>query len=218
MRTSRLLDANLVVSFMLLLAPCAATQASIIYTAELSGANESPPIISAGIGSARVDYDPAARTLRVVVSFSGLTGTTTAAHIHCCTADPFAGTIGVASTTPTFPGFPSGVISGSYDQIFDLSSASSYNSSFLTASGGTADTAEAALAAGLANGEAYFNIHTSFAPGGEIRGFLAPVPLPNAVWLFGFSLLGMIGITRRDTRRTETRGRRRDFQPASIRG
>lgn len=206
MRTSRLLDANLVVSFMLLLAPCAATQASIIYTADLSGANESPPIISEGIGTARVDYDSTARTLRVVVSFSDLTGTTTAAHIHCCTADPFAGTVGVASATPTFPGFPSGVTSGSYDQIFDLSSGSSYNSSFLTASGGTADTAEAALAAGLANGQAYFNIHTSFAPGGEIRGFLAPVPLPNAIWLFGFGLLGMIGITRRENSTQQRRG------------
>lgn len=206
MRTSRLLDANLVVSFMLLLAPCAATQASIIYTADLSGANESPPIISEGIGTARVDYDSTARTLRVVVSFSDLTGTTTAAHIHCCTADLFAGTVGVASATPTFPGFPSGVTSGSYDQIFDLSSGSSYNSSFLTASGGTADTAEAALAAGLANGQAYFNIHTSFAPGGEIRGFLAPVPLPNAIWLFGFGLLGMIGITRRENSTQQRRG------------
>lgn len=206
MRTSRLLDASLVVSFMLLLAPCAATQASIIYTADLSGANESPPIISEGIGTARVDYDSTARTLRVVVSFSDLTGTTTAAHIHCCTADPFAGTVGVASTTPTFPGFPSGVTSGSYDQIFDLSSDSSYNSSFLTASGGTADTAEAALAAGLANGQAYFNIHTSFAQEGEIRGFLAPVPLPNAILLFGFGLLGMIGITRRKNPTRQRRG------------
>jgi len=218
MRTSRLLDAILVVSFMLLLAPCAAIQASIIYAADLSGANESPPINSEGIGSARVDYDSTARTLRVVVSFSGLTGTTTAAHIHCCTADTFAGTVGVATTTPTFPGFPVGVASGSYDETFDLSSASSFNSSFITANGGTADAAEAALAAGLANGRAYFNIHTSFATGGEIRGFLAPVPLPNAVWLLGFGLLGMIGVTRRETRRGIYVERRRKLRPASQRG
>jgi len=36
--------------------------------------------------------------------------------------------------------------------------------------GGTAAGAEAALVGGLAAGQAYFNIHTSPFPGGEIRG------------------------------------------------
>ena len=37
-------------------------------------------------------------------SFSGLSGTTTVAHIHCCTASPGTGTIGVAVTPVTLPG------------------------------------------------------------------------------------------------------------------
>jgi hypothetical protein len=45
--------------------------------------------------------------------------------------------------------------------------------------------AEAALALGLAEGKAYLNIHTSFAPGGEIRGFLNEVPEPASLALLG---------------------------------
>ncbi|WP_424206600.1 CHRD domain-containing protein [Sulfuricaulis sp.] len=48
----------------------------------------------------------------------------------------------------------------------------------------------------MADGHAYFNIHTSMFTGGEIRGFLAPVPIPAAAWLFGSGLLGLMGIAR----------------------
>ncbi|WP_424206737.1 VPLPA-CTERM sorting domain-containing protein [Sulfuricaulis sp.] len=49
----------------------------------------------------------------------------------------------------------------------------------------------------MADGHAYFNIHTSMFTGGEIRGFLAPVPIPAAAWLFGSGLLGLIGVAQR---------------------
>ena len=95
---------------------------------------------------------------------------TTAAHIHCCISPP--GNTGVATTTPTFPGFPLGVTSGSYSRTFDMTAASSYNPAFVTAHGGTTAGAAAALLAGLQAGQAYLNIHTTMFPGGEIRGFL----------------------------------------------
>jgi hypothetical protein len=183
-------------SLMLLVVPYTELQASVIYTATLSGTAESPPNASTGTGFATVEYDSTAHTLMIDMSFSGLIGTTTAAHIHCCTAAPLAGTAGVATTTPSFPNFPLGVTSGSYKQTFDLTQASSYNPAFITANGGTTAGAEAVLAAGLANGETYFNIHTNSIPSGEIRGFLTSVPLPAAVWLFGSGLLGLIGIAR----------------------
>jgi len=83
--------------------------------------------------------------MRVEISFSGLTGTTTASHIHCCEATPGANAnVMVATTTPTFPGFPLGVTSGSYDQTFDLTNAGSYNPDFITAHGGTVLCAETA--------------------------------------------------------------------------
>ena len=66
--------------------------------------------------------------------------------------------------------------SGSYDHTFDLTLASSYNPDFIAANGGTISTASNALFAALEEGRAYFNIHTSAFPGGEIRGFLLLPP------------------------------------------
>lgn len=185
-----------IVALMLLLMPCAAVQASVIYGAVLTGAAGSPPTASPGTGTTTVEYDSVLHTMKVDVLFSGLIGTTTAAHIHCCVAFPGHGNAGVATTTPTFTGFPSGVSSGTYSHLFDLSQASSFNASFLAANGGTTASAEAALAGGLASGSAYFNMHTDHFPGGEIRGFLTAVPLPTAAWLLGSGLLGLVGVGR----------------------
>jgi hypothetical protein len=122
-----------------------------------------------------------------------LIGNTTAAHIHYCVDAP--GTVGVATPTPSFPGFPLGVTSGSYDQIFDLTLSSSFNAAFLTTHGSLAG-AEAALAAGLDAGQAYFNIHTTFSPGGEIRGFLTAVPEPATLPLLGLGVLSLLAARR----------------------
>jgi hypothetical protein len=157
----------------------------ITYGASLSGSAESPPNASPGTGSALVQIDTLAHTMRVQVFFSGLLGTTTASHIHAATAFPGTGNAAVATQTPTFSGFPLGVTDGSYDRTFDTTLSSSFNSAFVTAHGGTAASAEAALFAALAADEAYLNIHTTAVPGGEIRGFLTPVPAPPAVVLVG---------------------------------
>lgn len=155
------------------------------YEVTLDGPSESPANASPGTGFATVNFDDSANTLFVDLVFSGLLGTTTASHIHAATAVPGTGTAGVATTTPTFPGFPLGVTSGSYTVTLDLTSASSYNPSYITANGGTTAGAEAALAAAMAAGEAYLNIHTTVVPGGEIRGFLTPVPEPSSLGLAG---------------------------------
>jgi len=165
----------------------------IAYTASLTGAAENPPNASPGTGFAQVEYDALTHLLHVKVDFENLVGNTTAAHIHCCVDAP--GNVGVATTTPTFPGFPAGVTSGSYDEIFDLTLASSFNAAFITANGNVAG-AEAALAAGLDAGQAYFNIHTSFITGGEIRGFLAAVPEPATLPLLGLGVLSLLAVSR----------------------
>jgi hypothetical protein len=169
--------------------------ASIItYEAALSGANENPATASLGTGFAVVTVDTIAQTMRVQVTFSGLTTGTTASHIHCCIVSP--GNAGVATTTPTFPGFPLTVTSGTYDQTFDMTLASSYNPTFVANNGGTALAAEAVLFAGIAAGQSYLNIHTTMFPGGEIRGILA-IPEPTTAGLAGFALAGLWFVRRR---------------------
>jgi hypothetical protein len=174
-----------------------AFSAPIGYYAVLNGLNEDPVNASPGTGWALVTIDTIAHTLSVQATFAGLLGTTAAAHIHCCTVTPGAGTAAVATQTPSFTGFPLGVTSGDFSNLYDTLLASSYRAGFITANGGTVAGAEAALALGLAEGRAYFNIHSSVFPGGEIRGFLVPAPEPASIVLIGVGLAGLVGIGRR---------------------
>ena len=168
------------------------------FTAVLDGPSEANRPIPPESDLRRLPSTSMHTTMRVVASFSGLLGTTTAAHIHCCTADPGQGTAGVATTTPSFAGFPLGVTSGSMDQTLDMTLASSYNPAFVTAHVDIA-TSEQFLFQGMLAGESYFNIHTSTFGGGEIRGFLQQVqqvPEPQSIALAVLGLLGL-GWTQR---------------------
>lgn len=151
---------------------------TVKYSAVLDGPSEAPPNASPGTGTALVTFDYDLVTMRIEASFSGLTGTTSACHIHATTALPGTGTAGVATQTPSFTGFPLGVTSGSYDHTFDMTLASSYSASFISNNGNTVSGALNALAAALDNNKAYFNVHSSTFQGGEIRGFFTVVPEP----------------------------------------
>jgi hypothetical protein len=172
----------------------------------LTGVLEVPPTGSPGTGQATILLNTTLHTMEVQITFSGLLPTvpstgaesgTTAAHIHCCLASPFLNGVNVpvATTIPTFPGFPLGVTSGTYDQTFDLTANSTYNlvnmptgnvgNPFL---GTTAATAEPVFVAALLAGETYLNVHSSMFPNGEIRDFLTAVPGPIA----GAGLPGLI--------------------------
>jgi MYXO-CTERM domain-containing protein len=158
---------------------CAAASAAII-TYEATLAPAAPG--ATGSGSASLSYDDVAHTLSIDAVFAGLSGTSTVAHIHCCTATPGMGVALVAVTPPTLPGFPGGVTSGSYSSAFpiDLTLSSSYGAIFLSQAG-SVSAAELALVTGLDAGRSYFNIHSTAYPGGELRGYFAPVDAPSSV-------------------------------------
>ena len=119
----------------------------------LSGANENPPNVSTGTGSIAGTFDNVSKVLSFNLTFSGLLGTTTAAHFHA--------PAGITTNSPVrigFAGFPTGVSSGSYS-----------NSYVLTAQ----------QEAWLLSDSMYVNVHSNLFPGGEIRHQLIPdAPLP----------------------------------------
>jgi|SRR4051794_342107 hypothetical protein len=159
------------------------------------------PTSSPGTGYGTALYDNVTHLLTLDANFSGLAtdvgSGTTASHIHAATALPFQGTAGVATTTPTFAGFPLHVFSGTFHSVLDLTQSSSWNPSYVSANGGTTTTAEVAFTSALASGRSYWNIHSDKFPGGEIRGFMRLVPEPASCLLLVIGLAGVCGARRR---------------------
>ena len=176
------------------LAPLSAQAQAGFTRAVASGQLESPPNASPGSSIATFELD--GNIMRAEVPFRDLLAGSTAAHIHCCTADAFTGNAPIA--IPLLD-FPLGSRAGTYSHAFDLTDASVYDPAFLAAFGGTPASASSALIDAITANQAYLNIHTTLYPAGEIRGFLVAAPIPEpATWgMLGLGLASLGMMARR---------------------
>lgn len=176
--------------------------ATTTYTAHLSGPAEAIPVFSPGYGVSTIVIDDVANTLQLTTSFSWLLGQTAAAHIHASTDQPLLGTAGVAVPAN---GFPEGVTAGTYSATYNLLDSTTYTMAYWDANGATAAGARDSLIDDLNTGRAYFNIHTDLYPGGEIRGFYipSPVPEPGTYAMLAIGLAGVGFVARRQRKQEE---------------
>lgn len=118
---------------------------------QMTGSQEVPAVTTAAVGTIQANYSQFTKILTYKITWSGLSGNATAAHIH--------GTGG--------PGIVAGVLQN-FDQTgntFPKTASGTYSSSLVV--DGVKILEEPILA-----GEYYINIHTAANPTGEIRGQL----------------------------------------------
>jgi hypothetical protein len=120
-----------------------ASAATVGYTAKLSGRSEIPKTDSKGTGTLTGTLDTKTKELTYTLSFDGLSGPATAAHLHGpATRAQSAGVIApLGGKAPTSP--VSGTVTLTDDQVKALQS-----------------------------NKVYVNVHTAANAGGEIRGQL----------------------------------------------
>ena len=125
--------------------PLRPSQKIDIYEAALSGAQEVPPVATSASGQAEVQLDTLTNVIKWKVTYAGLTGPVSGAHMH----------------GPAGPGQNAGVAVGF-----------SGNLNAQPILGETKLTPQQADQ--LASGQWYVNLHTPAHPNGEIRGQLRP--------------------------------------------
>ena len=118
---------------------------TVVRTATLSGATESPAVVTAASGRGAVVVNPTTKEITGGISFTGLTPNAGAHHIHQA---------------------PSGNAAGNGPVIIGLTLGPDGKTASVPAGTKLTDAQYAALLAG----ELYMNVHTAANPGGEIRG------------------------------------------------
>jgi hypothetical protein len=150
-------------------------QASMLFVANLDGAQE--PDASTATGFGTVLLNDAMNQITVDLSWTGLVGgPATAAHIHCC-APPGIN----AGVLFPFSGVPAATSGSIPEQFFAITPSE---------------------VAQLEAGDMYMNVHDAEFPGGEIRGQLtAATPEPDSVaWICPVLTIGLAVVSRRRKR------------------
>ncbi len=119
----------------------------------LAGANEVPTItpVAGANGSFTGTYDPSTKTLSYTLTFAGLSGNATAAHLHYGDAK-HSGSVWLPFSN--VPAATSGTVTGT---------------AILTTTAATSTSKAASQPDSLTMGHVYANVHTANNPGGEIR-------------------------------------------------
>ena len=154
----------------------------------LNGAQEAPiPVFTPGLGSGTFTLNPN-NTFSFSITFSGLASGVTIAHIHGA-ATPIGG---AGSGAPGFNAPPMVNIVGGTIPAGITALGGTTGGTFT----GTNVSSPVGFLTALSLGQAYFNIHTSQFPNGEIRGNIPavasviPLPAPALLMLGGLVVLG----------------------------
>jgi CHRD domain len=171
---------TLLLPFLLMISASATLQAdernSGQFSARLTPNQEAPVVSSAASGKFTAVIDDAAQTISYELSYEGLEGTITQAHIHFGQVGVSGGiSMWLCGTTASpgpagtpvcagagLPAPVAGTVSGTLLPLQVTGPASQ----------GIAPGQFAEIVAAIRKGNAYANVHTSIAPGGEIRGQL----------------------------------------------
>ena len=118
-----------------------ASAATVNYSATLSGKSEIPKIDTKGKGKLTATFDTVSKALKYTLTFDGLSGPATAAHLH----GPATRAQSAGVLAPLGEKNPSSPVTGTVTLTDDQAKA-------------------------LAAGKVYVNVHAAANPGGEIRG------------------------------------------------
>jgi len=166
------------------------TQAQIVFTAILNGANEAPtPNASTAKGYGTFTLNAAQTQLTFDVTYQGLGSAFAASHFHnqaAGTAGPIVRGMNIGTEGPGGTGSPNGTFSGVWSNT-DAPTAGNPNNNPLTPT----------LVSELLAGRIYFNVHSAQFGGGEIRGQVFGVPEPATLALSGVAFAGVIAYRRR---------------------
>jgi hypothetical protein len=132
------------------------------FTAQLSGANETPGIVTGAGGVATITLDTATQTVTYRVDVYNLPSGATVAHFH-------ASGPGVAGPTVVTFTFPVGISN-------DFAITGTATAADLTPRQPQGINSWEDFIQALTLGQIYVNVHSQVNPGGEIRGQVVPVP------------------------------------------